>query len=214
MGVRVEAVAVDVPAGETAEEWEGIAHGLVRGDEQSLAAAYRRWGALVHGLASRALGDAREAEDVTQQVFLAAWRGRGGYRPDRGPLAAWLVGITRHKTADALAARARRAEVAAAVGVSAPAPAADFRQDDLLDRVLVAQELAKLPEAQYQVLRLAFYGDFPQSQIAALTGLPLGTVKSHSRRGLATLRAGLAGSFGRVPAARTASEEARAKTDA
>jgi RNA polymerase sigma-70 factor (ECF subfamily) len=194
----MEAVAVELPTAEAGEESEGIAYGLLRGDEQSLAAAYRRWGTLVHGLASRALGDAREAEDVTQQVFLAAWRGRGGYRPERGPLAAWLVGITRHKTADALAARARRAEVAAAVGGAALAPVPEFRQEDVLDRVLVAQEMAKLPDAQYEVLRLAFYGDFPQSQIAALTGLPLGTVKSHARRGLAALRAGLAGSFGGI----------------
>lgn len=64
---------------------EELAAGLVRGSEDCFAAAYRRWGTLVHSLAARSLGDSREAEDVTQQVFMAAWRGRLGYRPERGP---------------------------------------------------------------------------------------------------------------------------------
>ncbi|WP_409234190.1 RNA polymerase sigma factor [Streptomyces sp. PA5.6] len=160
--------------------------------DDQLAAAYLRWGRLVHRLARRALGDGPDAEDVTQQVFLAAWHGRRGYRPGAGGLAGWLVGITRHKVADALAARARRAVLLAAVGarqeippVGGPGP------EQVLDRVLVQRELALLPSPQQLVLRLAFYGDLSQSQISERTGLPLGTVKSHTRRGLRALREGL-----------------------
>ncbi|GAA1924834.1 sigma-70 family RNA polymerase sigma factor [Streptomyces sodiiphilus] len=165
---------------------EELAEGLIRGDEHCLAAIHRRWSGLVHALAARALGDAREAEDVTQQVFLAAWRGRHTYRPDRGTLAGWLVGITRRKTADALGARTRRPEPAATD--DAPAPAAGESPDAVLDRLLLTQELARLPAAQRQVLHLAFYEDLTQTQIALRTGLPLGTVKSHARRGLHRLR--------------------------
>lgn len=165
---------------------EDIAAGFAAGSEACLAAAYRRWGALVYTLGRRSLGDAREAEDVTQTVFLAAWRGRAGFAPERGTLSAWLVGITRRKIADALAARTRRAELVAAAGARESVGAADreAQPDAVLDRVLIGHELAKLPAPQRRVLTLAFYDDLTQPQIAEVTGWPLGTVKSHARRGL------------------------------
>ncbi|MER5596198.1 sigma-70 family RNA polymerase sigma factor [Streptomyces sp. NPDC002265] len=168
---------------------EELARGLVAGDEACLAAAYHRWSGLVHTLARRSLGDAREAEDVTQQVFLGVWRGRRGYRPERGTLAGWIVGIAKRKIADALAARTRRTDLVSSVGsVLALAAPAQQRPEAVLDRVLVHHELARLPAPQQRVLRLTFYEDLTQAQIAERTGLPLGTVKSHARRGLHRLR--------------------------
>ncbi|MFD7873453.1 sigma-70 family RNA polymerase sigma factor [Streptomyces sp. NPDC059766] len=166
---------------------EELARGLVAGDEACLAVVCHRWSGLVHTLARRSLGDAREAEDVAQQVFLGVWRGRRGYRPERGTLAGWIVGITRRKVADALGARTRRAELVATAG-RALAPAARQQPEAVLDRVLVHHELARLPAPQRRVLRLTFYEDLTQAQIAERTGLPLGTVKSHARRGLHRLR--------------------------
>jgi RNA polymerase sigma-70 factor (ECF subfamily) len=168
---------------------EELARGLAAGDEACLVAAYRRWSALVHALARRSLGDTGEAEDVTQQVFLGVWRGRAGYRPERGTVGGWIVGITRRKIADALAARTRRAElVASAASVLVLTDQGGDRAETALDRVLLSGELARLPAPQRRVLRLAFYEDLSQAQIAARTGWPLGTVKSHARRGLHQLR--------------------------
>ncbi|WP_055711421.1 sigma-70 family RNA polymerase sigma factor, partial [Streptomyces torulosus] len=164
--------------------------GLAAGDETSLAAAYERWSALVHALARRSLGDTAEAEDVTQQVFLGVWRGRHGYRPERGAVGAWIVGITRRRIADALSARTRRADLAASAGtalVLAGRPGHGEDPEAVLDRVLIRSELARLPAPQRRVLHLAFYEDLTQTQIAERTGLPLGTVKSHTRRGLRRL---------------------------
>ncbi|MDI3387777.1 sigma-70 family RNA polymerase sigma factor [Streptomyces sp. B-S-A8] len=168
-----------------------IAEAFLRGDEDGFRLLYERWAALVHTVARRALGDSGEAEDVTQQVFIAAWRNRRGFCPERGTAASWLVGIARHKIADALAARARRARLAAALRSAPdaePGPSEGRQAQQAVDRVVVQYELSRLPRAQQQVLRLAFYADLPQSQIAAYTGLPLGTVKSHARRGLHALR--------------------------
>ncbi|MGW1893457.1 sigma-70 family RNA polymerase sigma factor [Streptomyces sp. NPDC002004] len=170
---------------------ERLAAGFVAGDESCLEAVHHRCASLVHALARRALGDGWEAEDVTQQVFIAAWRGRHGYRPGRGGLTGWLVGITRHKIADALAARTRRSELFAAACAEYTASLTARSPDgpeDALDRLLLQGELARLPAAQQRVLRLAFYGALTQTQIAERTGLPLGTVKSHTRRGLCSLR--------------------------
>ncbi|WP_431312937.1 sigma-70 family RNA polymerase sigma factor [Streptomyces silvensis] len=165
---------------------------LVAGDPDALAETYRRWGDPVHAAAARSLGDAREAEDVAQQVFLAVWRGRHGYRPDRGALGAWIVGITRRKVADALSARSRRRDLLVAVAEranTAPPPVGD--PETVVDRVLVRDALARLPLPQRQVLALAFLQDLTQTQVAERTGMPLGTVKSHTRRGLLRLRQAL-----------------------
>ncbi|MFI8791540.1 sigma-70 family RNA polymerase sigma factor [Streptomyces sp. NPDC055105] len=169
---------------------EEVAEGLQRGKEAFLEAAYRRWSTLVHTLAYRSLGDSREAEDVTQQVFLAVWRGRGGYNPQRGAFAGWVVGITRRKIADALTARTRRATLASAAKttLNLAAPPSDNMAGQVLDQVLIRHELTLLPAPQRRVLQLAFYNDLTHTQIAEVTGWPLGTVKSHSRRGLNRLR--------------------------
>lgn len=184
----------DAPPGRTAEEPPSdtdLVRGLVAGDDVCLAAIHRRWAPMVHALAWRALGDAGEAEDVTQQVFLAVWRGRAGYRPGRGSVAGWIVGITRRRIADALSARTRRGELVAAAATALPDESAADRPEAVLDRVLVGRELARLPAPQQRVLRLAYYEDLTQLQIAERTGWPLGTVKSHARRGLHRLRCGL-----------------------
>jgi RNA polymerase sigma-70 factor (ECF subfamily) len=168
----------------------GPAHPAPSADDAAWVALHRRWGGLVHGLARQALGDARDADDVTQQVFADAWRGRHGYAPERGTPAAWLVGITRHKVADALAARARRAHLAAAAAEQLPAQGRDGagEPEAVLDRLVVGGALRQLSTAQRHVLRLAYYEDLTQTQIARITGWPLGTVKSHTRRGLDRLR--------------------------
>jgi RNA polymerase sigma-70 factor (ECF subfamily) len=90
-------------------------------------------------------------------------------------------------TADALAARARCRELAAA-GPAFPPPAAGPHPDEVLDRLLVARAPAGLPAPQRRVLFLAFYEDLTQAETARRTGLPLGTVKTHARRGLLRLR--------------------------
>ncbi|MFI8101228.1 RNA polymerase sigma factor [Streptomyces sp. NPDC086023] len=160
---------------------------LLQGDERWLSLAHRRWSGFVHSYASRVLGDWREAEDVTQQVFLAAWRGRAGFHPDRGTLPAWLMGITRRKTADALSARTRRREIVDAADryrFDEPVQGAD----QVIDRIVVTGELERLPPPQRDVLALFYFADLTQVQISERTGMPLGTVKSHARRGVHRLR--------------------------
>lgn len=179
----------ETPSVTTTDSDSALALRFVAGDEGALEAVYRRWAPLVLSLARQSLGDGAEAEDVTQTVFLAAWHGRHGYRPGRGPLPAWLVGIARRKIADALSARTRRTDVAAAAAAreSTRSPDPSNAHDAVLNRVDVTRELRRLPEAQRRVLCLAFYGDLTQTQIAHVTGWPLGTVKSHARRGLLRL---------------------------
>jgi RNA polymerase sigma factor (sigma-70 family) len=177
----------DLADDERRAEEDRLARAFPTADEAVLAECYRRWSPLVHTVALRSLGNPDDAADVTQQVFVDAWRSRATYRPGAGSLGGWLVGITRHKTADRHAARAREARLQQAVTTNfteRTAPAADFAAD----RVLVADEMARLDPTARRVLELAFFQDLTHTQIAGLLDMPLGTVKSHVRRSLTRLR--------------------------
>ncbi|MDO9377492.1 MAG: sigma-70 family RNA polymerase sigma factor [Nocardioidaceae bacterium] len=157
---------------------------LVAGSHQALEEAFRRWSSLVHALAYRSTGSSAAADDVTQQVFVRAWQGRARYDPEHRPLPAWLVGIARHVLADHHAATAReRRLVERAAPVRAPAP-----DDRLLDALALDEALGRLGRPRQDVVRLAFVEGLTHAEVAARLHLPLGTVKSHVRRGLLQLR--------------------------
>jgi RNA polymerase sigma factor (sigma-70 family) len=143
-------------------------------------------------MAVRAFGPGPDAEDVTQQTFVSAWTGRAGYHPEKGPLPAWLVGVARHKIADTWARRDRqRRETEAAVSDLQAGPSGRVTagvDTQVADRMLVLDELDLLGQPQRGIIELAFFEDLTHAQIAARTGLPLGTVKSHIRRTLERLR--------------------------
>ncbi|GAA1523578.1 RNA polymerase sigma factor [Kribbella lupini] len=165
-----------------------IAKGFADGREDSLADAYRRWSGLVFTLCLRALGDRTDAEDVTQQVFVSAWRGRGSFDPGSGELGAWLAGVARHRISDRLAERYRLQRSQAAAERLAELEVEPGHDQLLVDRVVIADELERIDEPRRTILRLAFYEDQTYPQIADRLELPLGTVKSHVRRGLLSLR--------------------------
>lgn len=173
------------------DDADDLAGRFVAGDETALEAIYRRWSPLVYSVAIRSLGQVTDAEDVTQKVFVAAWTGRAGYRPERASLPTWLLGITRNKIVDAHKGRARQTRIATLVASNADLPVDD--SVDVARRLLIADEIARLDAVPQQVLRLAFYEDLTHAQIAQRLQLPPGTVKSHIRRSLIKLRARLGG---------------------
>ena len=166
---------------------DAVGRALLAGQDVALAEAYRRWSPYVHTLALRSLRDHDDAQDVTQQVFVSAWRGRSGFDPDRSTLPAWLTGITRNAIADThnRRSRDRRNELAVAT-VAGPPPESETA--GLAERLTVADEMSRLGEPQRTILALAFYDDLTHDQIAERLELPLGTVKSHIRRSLLRLR--------------------------
>ena len=138
------------------------------------------------------MGGGPDAGDVPQRPFVSAGTGRAGYRPDQGPLPAWLVGVCRHKIADTWARRdrQRRETEAAVAGLQAEptGPRTGGVDTVVADRMLVLDELDRLGQPQRGIIELAFFEDLTPPQLADRPGLPLGTVKSPIRRPLERLR--------------------------
>jgi RNA polymerase sigma factor (sigma-70 family) len=169
------------------DDHDGIAQRFAAGDERALEEVYRRYSPLVYTVALRSLGDVTDAEDVLQQVFIAAWNGHDRYRSDRGRISTWLLGIARNKIVDAHAARGRQRRIQQEVGGSR-STAMHQEPVDVARQLIIAEELARLEPTPRQVLRLAFFDDLTHMQIAERLSIPPGTVKSHIRRSLIRMR--------------------------
>ena len=188
---------------------------LAAGDEGALARLYDRYSRPAYSLARRICVDELLAEDVVQEVFLAVWRDPSKYVADRGAFSSWLLTLVHHKAVDAVRREGvhRRRQVAMDDETTdrlAPAtPGADV---DAIGAVVagdVRSALRDLPTEQRTAMMLAYYGGYTQREVAALVGVPLGTVKSRMFAAGARLRAALgplSADFG-IAAARSADGE-------
>ena len=140
-------------------------------------------------LAMRILGNEGDAEEAVSDAYLQIWRGAGGYDSARGPVAVWVLMICRSRALDKLRARDAAVRFQDA-GLEAEEVAGDPQDVLAATRrgTRVHAALASLPPPTRQVLALAFFKGYSHQEISTATGLPLGTVKSQIRRGLAALR--------------------------
>lgn len=156
------------------------------GDRAAFEELYHRFARPVLGLAMRLLGDRGRAEDAAQDTFAAVWRSATSYKPDRGSGSAWLFAVARHAIID----RARqRTELTVAEPIEhlsdEAGPAEVVEQSWLSFTVQAAME--RLPDRERQVLELAYWSGFSQSEVASYLDVPLGTVKTRTRAGLGRL---------------------------
>ena len=164
---------------------------LAAGDESALEVIYGRYGRPCYALARRILNDPQLAEDVVQQVFLALWQGTG-YDPTRGAVSTWLLSVTHHKAVDSVrresTRRRRLAEDQVMLEIVATGPGPDDEAWATLRAERTREALRTLPPEQREVLLIAYYGGYTQREIAEMTGVPLGTVKSRTLAALRKLR--------------------------
>jgi RNA polymerase sigma-70 factor, ECF subfamily len=172
-----------------------------RRDADAFAVLYDRHGGAAYSLAYRIVGDPAVAEDVTQEAFLSAWRSGARFDPARGSVRSWTLGIVRNRSIDSqrrLAGSAPRLNLDDDAALEAE-PAAELTDSEAIRRETartVRGALRELPAEQSEVIGLAYFGGFSHSEIAAMLGMPLGTVKGRMRLGLEKIRATLAEGLG------------------
>ena len=136
-------------------------------------------------MALRQLGDNGRAEDATQETFAAVWRSARSYRPERGSASAWLYAVARHAIIDR--ARQRREPAAEVPDEPSPRRGPDEQAELAWLSWRVHSALERLPERERVVLELAYWSGLSQAEIASYLDVPLGTVKTRTRAGLARL---------------------------
>lgn len=162
---------------------------IAAGDPEAVEAFLHRHSNMVWGLARRFCRSAEDAEDATQEILVEVWKSAERYDSRAGSEVTFLMTIARRRLIDRARRQGRRpaAELLEDAGTIA-APAQKDRAE-MHDEVQRAQEaLAQLRPEQREVLDLALGHGRTHQEIAASIGMPLGTVKSHARRGLIRLR--------------------------
>ena len=162
-----------------------------QGDEAAFAELYDLISPRVFGLILRVLVDRSQSEEVLQEVFLEVWQSADRFAPNRGQGRTWVLTIAHRRAVD----RVRSAQSSTDRDWRIGARDLDVPHDGVPEQVelriegrRVARSVAALPEVQREAISLAYFGGYSQSEIAALVGAPLGTIKTRMRDGLSRLR--------------------------
>jgi RNA polymerase sigma factor (sigma-70 family) len=164
-------------------------------DAGALEALYERFGRAAYSLARRILTEETLAQDVVQEVFLSLWRDAGRFDAARGTVATYLLSMTHHRAVDVV----RREENLRRWRTSDEGLELELDPGARVEEEVEASErrdevrvvLKELPDAQREALLLAYFGGYTQREVAALVGVPLGTVKTRMAAGMRKMRAAL-----------------------
>ena len=157
-----------------------------RRDEAAFDEFYGRYGRAVYAVVVRLIGDRADSEDVVQHAFTNVWRAAAGYRRERGPATGWLFAIARNAAVDALRSRAAPSRWDLP-DLPDEGPGPDERASAAEDAFRIHAAVDRLPDREREVIELAYFDGLSQSEVATQLGVPLGTVKTRTRRALAHL---------------------------
>jgi RNA polymerase sigma-70 factor (ECF subfamily) len=176
-----------LPTGENQIDLE-LARRMDRGDEQALLEVYSRYSRPVFGLLLRYLADRDTAEDVQQQIFTEVWQKAGAFDPGRGSMLGWIMSIARSRAIDQTRKRVPEPKDPEATAVLVDRGGSYEEIDRLIGAFQFSHLLGQLPEDEAELIRYRFQNELSQSEIAARTGIPLGTIKSRMVSALGRLR--------------------------
>lgn len=159
------------------------------GDQDAMAAIFRRYGGAVFSVALRILRDPGQAEDIMQEILFQVWRSSEAFVQGRGSLGAWLVVVARNRSIDALRRRKPSDSVEDVFLASNQDVESEAVREVMVEKVRAYMK--DLPPDQQKSIQLAFFEGLSHTEIAAKTGDPLGTVKTRIRLALLSLRKAL-----------------------
>ena len=191
---RLRAVPSD-PAPQPLEDSTSDAELLARvgqRDREAFEILYGRYVRSVFGLALRRLGDRGHAEDAAQEAFTAIWRSASTYRPERGAAGGWLYTVARNAIVDRLRRNGPTVD-AELPELESVEPGPPERAEGSYVSWRVHRALEELEPREHEVIELAYWSGMSQSEVAEYLHLPLGTVKTRTRSGLARLASVLEG---------------------
>ncbi len=168
---------------------QAILNRIASGDSNAVQECLKAYGGLIWSLARRMLRDSNDAEDVVQEIFVDIWKNAEKFDPSQSSETTFVAMIARRRIIDRIRYSARRLSPDSLDDVLAE-PAS--RNDQTLQTSIEANEAAKVlnelrPEQQ-QVLQLSIVHGLSHQEISDATGMPLGTVKTHARRGILQAR--------------------------
>jgi RNA polymerase sigma-70 factor (ECF subfamily) len=169
---------------------EDILSQVAKGDSKAVSELLDRYGGLVWSLARRLCFEASEIEDAVQDVFVALWQGAHRFDRSLGSEETFVAMVARRRLIDRRRRAQRRQQsiVAADVSLTQSPDCGPLHAERSEQAQRAASILATLRPEQESCLRLSIYQGLSHEQIARATGIPLGTVKTHVRRGLIALR--------------------------
>jgi RNA polymerase sigma-70 factor (ECF subfamily) len=166
---------------------------LAEGDQPPLGQLYDRYRRPAYSLARRICVADGLAEEVLQEAFLALWRDPQRFDPSLGPFSSWLLTLVHDKAVDSVRRESanHRRRVSAEFDDEAAGPAgrgADRAPVGAIEAAQVRDAMRQLPYDQRRALALSYYGGYTQQEVASITGVPLGTVKSRTFSAVQRLR--------------------------
>lgn len=169
-----------------------LIEGIMARDENALSMVYDRYSGMVFSVLLRILKDSQAAEEVLQDLFLQLWGDAQRFDSSRGALPAWLMVIARNRAISRLRGRNRRALVESSEDLAAvTAPWLNNVEQEAARAEIIGKlraAIRAMPREQQEVVELAYFEGMTQTEIAARTGTPLGTVKTRMRTAIQSLR--------------------------
>src|SRR6266516_157958 len=177
----------------SAREEQALVQQLLEGDEDAIRTIYGRFGRPVFSLGLRLLGSSEAAEELTQDVFVTAWRKAARFDATRGRLSTWLMAIAHNLAVDRLRRDNGAARPSLVFMSEVPEHASEDGSEPILERDVARRAMASLSAAERRLLVQAYFRGLTAREIAEADGVPLGTVKTRLRTALIKLRRANAG---------------------